>query len=125
MTAAALPTPARWSDLPVDRPMDLIERRRIIGAQAMISHVTLRAGCVVPTHAHANEQFACVLSGRIRFGLGAEGSPERREVECTGGETLHLPANMPHSAVALEDTVILDVFSPPSAATGIDAPKPR
>jgi quercetin dioxygenase-like cupin family protein len=111
---------SRWDALPVDRPMPLLERRRVIGAQAMISHVTLRKGFAVPTHSHDNEQFACLLSGKMRFGLGAEGSPDRREVVLNGGEVLHLPGGVPHSAEALEDSVILDVFSPPSEKTGID-----
>ena len=103
--------------------MPQLERRRVIGEQAMISHVTLHKGCMVPTHAHTNEQFCCVLSGRLRFGLGAEGSPERREVTVSAGEVLHLPSNLPHSAEALEETVVLDVFSPPSERTGIDQPR--
>jgi quercetin dioxygenase-like cupin family protein len=103
--------------------MALLERRRLIGAQAMISHVTLFKGCFVPSHAHANEQFCCVLSGRLRFGLGAEGAPDRREVTVGAGEVLHLPSNLPHSAEALEDTVVLDIFSPPSQTTGIDRPR--
>ena len=36
------------------------------------------------------------------------------------GEVLHLPSNCPHSAEALEETVVLDIFSPPSERTGID-----
>ena len=110
----------RWSDLPTDKPMPLIERRRIIGQKMMISEVSLEEGCVVPSHAHENEQFACVIRGRIRFGLGVEGSPEHHEVELTGGEVLHLPANVPHSAEALQETLVLDLFSPPSEKTGID-----
>src|SRR5262245_4027867 len=112
----------RWSELKTDAPMDLLERRRVIGAQAMLSSVELRQGCAVPTHAHENEQFTCVLRGRLRFGLGAEGSAERRELEVGEGEVMHLPASVPHSAVALEDTWVLDVFSPPSEGTGIDRP---
>jgi quercetin dioxygenase-like cupin family protein len=64
---------------------------------------------------------SCIISGRLRFGLGAEGSPERREVTLGPGEVIHLPSNVPHSADALEETVVLDVFAPPSAGTGIDA----
>ena len=41
-----------------------------------------------------------------------------------GGEVLHLPANVPHSAEALEDSVLFDLFSPPSATTGVDAAGP-
>lgn len=110
----------RWTDLPADRPMALLERRRVIGAQAMISHVTLNRGCRVPSHAHANEQFACILSGRLRFEVGTPGSPGHRTVTLGPGEVIHLPANLPHSAEALDDTVVLDVFSPPSMTTGID-----
>ncbi len=109
----------RWTDLPTDSPMPLIERRRIIGQKMMISQVMLEEGFVVPSHAHENEQFACVIRGRIRFGLGVEGSPEHQEIELTGGEVLHLPANVPHSAEALDETLILDLFSPPSEKTGI------
>jgi quercetin dioxygenase-like cupin family protein len=31
------------------------------------------------------------------------------------GEVLHIPSNVPHRAVALEDTLDLDIFSPPRA----------
>ena len=39
------------------------------------------------------------------------------------GELLVIPANMPHAAVALEDTLDLDVFAPPRAdwIAGTDA----
>lgn len=123
MSAPASPRPAcvyNWSDRPTDSPMALLERKRVIGEQAMISRVHLRKGCYVPTHAHANEQFGVVLSGRLKFGLGAEGSPDRRYQEVGEGELIHLPANVPHSAEAVEDTIILDIFSPPSEKTGID-----
>jgi quercetin dioxygenase-like cupin family protein len=110
----------RWNVLPQDHPMAMLARRRVIGRQAMISQIILQRGCVVPTHAHANEQFACVLTGRLRFGLGDEGSPGRREVIVAAGEVLLLPAHVPHSAEAIEDTVVLDIFSPPSEKTGID-----
>lgn len=109
-----------WSDLPSDRPMDLLERRRIIGDKAMLSQVSLKRGCFVPTHHHENEQFACVVSGKLRFGLGADGSNDRREVVVSAGEVMHLPSGVPHSAEAMEDTLVLDVFSPPSEKTGID-----
>jgi quercetin dioxygenase-like cupin family protein len=113
-------THGKWETMKIDRPMPLIERRRIIGERAMVSHVTLRKGCFVPTHAHFNEQITCVLSGALRFGLGAEGS---QRVLVSAGEAILLPANLPHSAEAIEETVVLDVFSPPSESTGIDVKK--
>lgn len=111
----------RWDDLSVDRPSPLIERRRIIGERCMISHVTLRRGSVVPMHRHPNEQFALVVSGRMRFTLPrADGS---QDVLVLGaGESLHLPPDAPHAAEALEESVVLDMFSPPSERTGVDVP---
>jgi quercetin dioxygenase-like cupin family protein len=126
MSDSLAPQPAavyHWSERPTDAPMPLLERQRIIGEQAMISRVHLHKGCYVPTHAHANEQFGVILSGRLKFGLGAEGSPERRFQTVGEGEVIHLPANLPHSAEAIEDTIILDIFSPPSERTGIDPPR--
>lgn len=109
-----------WSELPTDAPMASIDRQRIIGEQMMLSRVKLAKGFFVPSHQHANEQFAVLLSGKMKFGVGAEGTPGHREMVLVGGEVLWLPANVPHSAEALEETVILDLFSPPSATTGVD-----
>jgi len=108
----------RWKDLETDAPMELLTRRRILGEKAMLSEVFLEKGCFVPTHAHENEQFAVILSGALRFDLGDEDHPD--ELVVRAGEVLHLPSMQPHSAYALEDTRVLDVFSPPSEATGID-----
>ena len=108
----------RWQDLVEDHPMELLARRRIIGEKAMLSDVVLQQGCEVPMHAHANEQFAIVLSGRLRFGIDDGG--ERREIVVQAGEVLHLPPNVPHSARAEQESRVLDVFCPPSDKTGID-----
>lgn len=37
-----------------------------------------------------------------------------------GGQVFELPGNVWHSCRALEDTLIYDVFSPVSEATGVD-----
>jgi quercetin dioxygenase-like cupin family protein len=106
----------RWADLPQDSPMAKLSRRRVIGQQMMISEVHLEPGCDVPRHAHANEQFACIVRGALRFRIGEQA----QEVIVRAGEVIHLPSNVPHAAYALEDTLVLDLFSPPSATTGID-----
>ncbi len=100
--------------------MPLISRRRVLGERMMISEVVLEAGCVVPSHQHDNEQMAYVISGRLRFGLGQEGTDDHRTLEVGTGELLHLPSGLPHSAEALLTTRVIDLFSPPSETTGID-----
>jgi len=120
MTAHEMARAYRWTDQETDVPMPLLDRRRIIGSQAMLSHVRLQRGCLVPTHSHENEQFVCVLEGRMRFLIGKGDSPRREELILETGQVLHLPSLVPHAAEALEDSVVLDIFSPPSATTGID-----
>lgn len=108
----------RWDDLSCDRPLERLVRRRVIGERVMLSHVTLEKGCHVESHAHENEQMAVVLSGAVRFALGD--GDDASTLDVRAGEVLHLPSGLPHAATALDDSVVLDVFSPPSEATGID-----
>ncbi len=110
----------RWDDLPSDAPMPLITRQRVIGEKLMISRVELKKGFRVESHQHANEQFVVLLSGKVKFTIGQAGSAARRELLAEGGQVLVLPPNVPHAAHALEDTLILDLFSPPSEKTGVD-----
>ena len=108
----------RWDEMQSDEPMALLSRKRVIGEKSMISRVVLKKGCVVPRHAHENEQFACITSGALEFTVGDESQPH--VVIARAGDVMHFPSNAPHAAEALEDTVVLDVFSPPSEKTGID-----
>ncbi|XVJ58798.1 MAG: cupin domain-containing protein [Tepidisphaera sp.] len=108
------------ADLPIDRPMPKISRQRVIGEHMMVSAVVLEEGFALESHHHANEQFVIVQRGRCIFGVGTPGTPEHREVEVSTGQVLVLPPNLPHSCRALEQTHILDLFSPPSATTGVD-----
>ena len=109
-----------WDELPVDHPMEMVDRRRITGQKMMISHITLRQGCHVPRHSHENEQFAMVVSGRVRFELQEAGPDSAREVVLGPGETIHLPSHVVHGAIAEETSVLLDVFSPVIETTGVD-----
>ncbi len=111
------PSVHAWESLPTDTPMPGIERQRVVGERAMVSRVVLEAGVVVPPHRHENEQIAIVVSGRMRFTLGEASD---RVVEVGAGEVLLLPGCELHGAEALETSVVIDVFAPPSETTGID-----
>jgi unsaturated pyranuronate lyase len=99
-----------WEELPRERVTDLLDRRLITGDRMMLAHVYLKKGCIVPKHSHENEQLTYVLEGCLRFWLGED---QREVVDVRGGQVLHLPSNVPHKAEALEDTLDVDVFSPP------------
>lgn len=100
----------RWDQIPREELNDKLARRLITGDQLMLAHVYLKKGCVVPRHSHANEQLSYILEGALRFRVGADGA---EEIVVRAGEVLHLPGNVPHEAVALEDTLDVDVFYPP------------
>ena len=100
----------RWEELPREKVSAMIDRRLITGDRMMLAHVYLKQGCIVPKHSHENEQFTYILEGVLRFWIGED---EKEEVVVRAGEVLHIPSNVPHKAEALEDTLDVDVFSPP------------
>lgn len=100
----------RWDDVPRERVTDLLDRKLITGERIMLAHVFLKKGCIVPKHSHENEQFTYIIQGALRFWIGDDGS---EQIDVRSGEVLHLPSNVPHKAEALEDTLDMDVFSPP------------
>ncbi len=100
----------RWDDLPREELNPAIARRLITGNSLMIAHVYLAKGAIVPKHAHHNEQLTYILEGLLRFRLGDD---ESHVVDVHAGEVLAIPPNVPHTAEALEDTLDVDVFTPP------------
>lgn len=110
----------KWDDIAADTPIPLLTRRMVTGEQMLVARVELAAGCKVALHQHVSEQFACLISGRVRWGVGQPGTPERSEFEMGPGEVLPLPSNVPHEVEALEDSLILDILAPPGKM-GVDS----
>jgi quercetin dioxygenase-like cupin family protein len=108
--AATKATHYRWEELPAEQLKGSLTRRLITGDRMMIAHVYFKKGDDVPRHSHDNEQITYVLEGALQFWLGAEGE---RELIVRAGEVLVIPSWLPHSALALEDTLDVDVFNPP------------
>lgn len=100
----------RWDAMPKERVTDQIDRRVITGDRMMLAHVYLAKGSIVPRHSHDNEQLTYILEGALRFWIGEDGA---QELIVRAGEVLVIPANVPHKAEALEDTLDVDVFCPP------------
>ena len=107
-----------FNTMPVEQLNPLIDRQMVWGERGMLARIILRKGAIVPRHSHENEQITYVLDGALRFTLG-----DGRVITVGSGEVLVIPSNLPHQAEALEDTIDLDVFSPPRAdwIAGADA----
>ena len=95
-----------WKDMEVEHLNDKLTRQMISGENATISQLVLKKGATVPRHSHVNEQYSWILSGALNFVF------DDREILVGAGEILFIPANVAHSAVALEDTVDVDIFAP-------------
>jgi len=100
----------RWEDVPREELTPRLGRRVVTGERMMLAQIYLEEGAVVPKHSHDNEQLTYVLEGRLRFWLGDEAT---EVVDVGAGEVLVIPSWVPHSVVALERTLDVDVFSPP------------
>jgi quercetin dioxygenase-like cupin family protein len=103
----------RWAEIPRETVTPDIARRLFTGERMMLAQVYLDKGAIVPWHSHENEQLTWVLEGALRFWLGEEGTPGMKEMIIGAGDVLFIPSNVPHKAEALEDTLDVDVFSPP------------
>jgi quercetin dioxygenase-like cupin family protein len=99
-----------WDEMPKEEVTDLLDRRLITGERMMLAHVYMKKGCIVPRHSHENEQITYILEGALRFWIGADGE---EEIIVRAGEVLHIPSQVFHKAEALEDTLDVDIFSPP------------
>jgi quercetin dioxygenase-like cupin family protein len=95
-----------WKTMEIEQLNDKLSRQMISGENATISQLLLKKGAAVPRHSHMNEQYSWIISGALKFVF------DDREILVGAGEILLIPANVAHSAVALEDTVDVDIFAP-------------
>jgi quercetin dioxygenase-like cupin family protein len=95
-----------WKTIDTEQLTDNLSRQMVSGESATVSQLFLKKGATVPRHSHENEQYSWIISGSLNFIFDDE------EIFVGAGELLIIPANTPHGAVALEDTVDVDIFTP-------------
>ncbi len=105
MTAAPQSVP--WDRVEREQLTPLLQRQFFSTSQLTMARFELKKGCVVPEHHHHNEQVTSVFQGASKLSFSGQ------EVTVCAGETISIPADLPHSAEALEDTLVIDVFTPP------------
>jgi quercetin dioxygenase-like cupin family protein len=96
-----------WEKLPAEKLNDKFVRKLAWDGKVMIGQTLVEKGYVVPLHSHDNQQVTFVTSGLWRFQL------EGRTVDVGPNEMIFIPANVPHTAEAVETLVAYDVFTPP------------
>ena len=76
------------------------------GERTLLAEVRMIRGAVIPEHRHPQEQTGYLVSGRLEFSI------EGAKLVAEPGSSWSLPADLPHGASALEDSVVVEVFSP-------------
>ena len=95
-----------WENVKKEILNDKLWRMVVSGEKVMVAQLWLFKDCLVPLHHHESEQVSVVLQGALEFEL------EGRKMLVAAGEVMVIPSNVPHSALAIEDTTGIDVFSP-------------
>src|ERR1700744_2729140 len=97
-----------WKDVDNEQLNPPPSRQFVHGDQSMFARIVLKKGCVVPRHSHHNEQITFITEGALRFDFDDGTSQTVHE-----GEVLVIPGGLPHSATALSDCIVFDIFAPP------------
>lgn len=92
---------------PVTMLTGVVRRTMATGEAMMLCEVTLDAGAIVPMHQHIHEQVGYVVRGRVSFEIDGE------TLILGAGDSYAIGSNIPHEARAIEDSIVIDVFSPP------------
>ena len=88
--------------------LDEKSRRKVLchdGSQMMVE-VTFDKGGKGTEHRHPHEQITYVAKGKLIFTI--DGEP----YTVTTGDSLYFPSNSLHGCEALEDSIVVDIFTP-------------
>lgn len=76
------------------------------GSKTLMSEFRLKKGSKIPLHQHPYEQTGYLISGKMKFTIGKE------HFSAEPGDSWNLPSNVEHGVEVLEDTLVVEVFSP-------------
>lgn len=84
-----------------------IEQKTLVyGSKTLLSKFLLKKDSILPLHAHAHEQSGYLLQGKLRFICGGE------TFDVGEGDSWCISGDVEHGVTVLEDSVVLELFSP-------------
>jgi len=87
--------------------LDKIERKTLVhGEKTLMSEFQLQQGAILPRHTHPHEQTGYLVSGRMELTIGDQSST------LEPGDSWCIAGGVEHNAIALEDSLALEVFAP-------------
>lgn len=76
------------------------------GEKTHLCKFKLQKGSVLTAHSHPHEQTGYLVSGSLKFRIGDEA------FDAAEGDSWNIPGGMEHAVEVLEDSAIVEVFSP-------------
>ncbi len=81
-------------------------KTRVVGERTLLAEIFLQKGCGLPRHSHPHEQTGYMISGHFRLVIGDQA------YDTHPGDSWSIPGGTEHEVEVLEDTVVIEVFSP-------------
>ena len=94
------------NDIPYRELAKGIMAKLVHGNKSTLSIVDIKQGSILPKHKHKNEQITFIVEGELQMTIG------KKEYQMTAGTVHVIPPNKPHSAIAITDCRVIDVFCP-------------
>ena len=98
-----------WDQVELETVNPQMTRRIVTGERLTVARIYFKDGFRVPLHSHEHEQVTQVISGVLRFWLGAN---REKTLDLGPGDVIVIPSNMPHEALCIGDVEEMDTWSP-------------
>jgi len=97
-----------WSDIDEVEARPGIFRKSLTMGNMQVVQYRYLPGSVFEAHSHPEEQMTIGLTGELEFEVGG------RIFDFTKGDVVHVPSNVPHSAVnrGSEEALTLNIYHP-------------
>ena len=97
----------KWHEVPVEQLGGGITRQLIKANNMMMSQIFVPKGVTFPGHRMASEQMTIFVKGAAIY------ESDDARIEAVEGDIVHIGADVEHNDLITEDTIVLDIFSPP------------
>lgn len=100
---------SRWDELALEKITEMVSRKVVVGTHQTMAQVWFKRGALVARHRHDSEQMTFVLDGALRCRVDGD------DVVVRAGEVIVIPSGVAHQIEVLDDSLVLDTFSPARA----------
>lgn len=97
------------ADIEWEKPFEGVQRKVLTGKNLTVCLYHLKAGMTFPAHQHPQEQMAYIIEGKVEFSMGEEGEKHIFKE----GMFFAFGPGVKHGTRFLEDSIVIDIFSPP------------